>query len=80
MYRRLDRAKLDTYLTSHLIDPSLLRSDNFVAFMVARQERLLILIEQAIGKPIYSGEVKEEGEDAEMDQDTIEAELTISNI
>lgn len=76
----IDRATLDTYLTSHLIDPFLLRSDNFEAFMAARQKRLLTLIEQAIGKSIYRGDIKEEGEDAEMDQDAIEAELTISNV
>jgi hypothetical protein len=49
----IDPAKLDAYLTSHLIDPSLLRTDNFDAFMMARQKRLLTLIEQATGKPIY---------------------------
>lgn len=76
----IDRAKLDAYLTSHLIDPSLLRSDDFEAFMAARQKRLLTLIEQATGKPIYRGDVKEEGEDTEMDPDTVEAELTISNV
>lgn len=75
----IDRAKLDAYLASHLIDPSLLRADNFDAFMTARQKQLLTLIEQAIGKPIYRGDIKEEGEDAEMDEDTVEAELTISN-
>jgi hypothetical protein len=76
----IDRARLDAYLTSHLIDPMLLRSDNFDAFMMARQKRLLTLIEQATGKLIYRGDVKEEGEDAEVDEDTVEAELTISNV
>ncbi|MBA2682033.1 MAG: hypothetical protein H0U76_27005, partial [Ktedonobacteraceae bacterium] len=76
----IDRVRLDAYLTSHLIDPSLLCADNFDAFMMARQNRLLTLIEQAIGNPIYRGDVKEEGEDAEVDKDTVEAELTISNV
>ena len=76
----IDRAKLDAYLISHLIDPSLLHADNFDAFMMARQKRLLALIEDATGKTIYGGDVKEEGEDAEVDQDTVEAELTISNV
>ena len=76
----IDRERLDAYLTSHLIDPSLLRADDFDAFMMARQKQLLTLIEQATGKPIYRGDVKEEGEDAEVDRDTVEAELTISNI
>jgi hypothetical protein len=75
----IDRARLDAYLTSHLIDPSPLRTDSFDEFMMARQKRLLKLIEQAIGKSIYSGNIKEEGDDAEVDEDTVEAELTIPN-
>lgn len=74
----IDRARLDGYLTSHLIDPLLLRADNFDAFMVDRQKRLLTLIEQATGKAAYSGNVLEEGEDVEGDEDTVEAELTIA--
>src|SRR6266566_861338 len=57
---QIDRARLDAYLASHLIDPSLLRVDNFDAFMMARQKRLLALIEDATGKTIYRGDVKEE--------------------
>jgi hypothetical protein len=48
--------------------------------MMARQKRLLTLIEQATRKPIYRGDIKEEGEDAEIDEDTVEAELTISTV
>jgi hypothetical protein len=74
----IDRARLDRYVTSHLIDPSLLRADDFDAFMAERQKRLLRLIEQATGKAVYSGNVQEEGEDVEADEDTVEAELTIA--
>jgi hypothetical protein len=74
----IDRTRLDTYLTSHLIDSLLLRADSFDAFMVERQKRLLGLIEQATGKAAYSGSVPEEGEDVEADEDTVEAELTIA--
>ena len=74
----IDRSRLDGYLTSHLIDPSLLRADSFDAFMVDRQKRLLTLIQQATGKAAYSGNVQEEGEDVEGDEDTVEAELTIA--
>jgi hypothetical protein len=74
----IDRSKLDAYLASHLIDPSVLRADDFDAFMVERQKRLLTLIEQATGKAVYSGNVQEEGEDVEGDEDTVEAELTIA--
>ena len=70
--------RLDAYLTSHLIDPSLLRADSFEAFMADRQKQLLALIEQATGKVAYIGDVQEEGEDVEADEDTVEAELTIA--
>jgi hypothetical protein len=74
----IDRERLDVYLTSHLIDPSLLRADSFDAFMADRQKRLLVLIEQATGKAAYTGNVQEEGEDVEADEDIVEAELTIA--
>jgi hypothetical protein len=46
--------------------------------MVDRQKRLLALIEQATGKDAYIGSAPEEGEDVEADEDTVEAELTIT--
>ena len=70
--------KINVYLRSHLIDPSLLRGDSFEAFMVDRQKQLLALIEKATGKVAYTGSVQEEGEDVEADVDTVEAELTIT--
>jgi hypothetical protein len=74
----IDTGRLDGYLMSHLIDPSLLRADNFDAFMIDRQKKLLTLIERATGKAAYLGEVQEEGEDVEGDEDTVEATLTIA--
>lgn len=74
----IDRATLDAYLTSHLITPSILRADDFDAFMVDRQKRILALIEKATGKAVYSGNIPEEGEDVEVDEDTVEAKLTIA--
>ncbi len=70
--------RLDVYLKSHLIHPSLLRGDSFDAFMEDRQKQILALIEQATGKPAYLGNVQEEGEDVEADEDTVEAELTMA--
>ncbi len=61
--------RLDTYLRSHLIDPALLRTDAFDAFMQDRQTGLLELIERATGKAVYSGALVEEGEDADADVD-----------
>jgi hypothetical protein len=61
-----------------LIDPSFLRFDRFDDFMADRQKQLLALIEHATGKAPYFSDFPEEGEDVEADEDTIEAELTIS--
>lgn len=72
------REKLDSYLTSHLINPSLMHSDQFDNFFADRQKRLLALIEQATGKVSYSGNILEEGDDVEADEDTVEAEHTIA--
>lgn len=74
----IDGIRLNGYLTSHLINPSLLRADSFEAFMADRQKQLLALIECATGKPAYTGNIQEEGEDVGVDEDTVEAELTIS--
>jgi hypothetical protein len=74
----IDSTRLDGYLTSHLIDPSLLRSDSFEAFMADRQKRLLALIEAATGKAAYAGSTAEEGEDVEVDADAAEAEMTVA--
>lgn len=60
-------ASLDQYLKSHLIEPSLIRDDNFEAFMKDRQQKLLALIEVAMGKAAYTGVEEEEGEDVELD-------------
>lgn len=63
---------LNGYLRSHLIEPAMLRSDDFDAFMADRQRRLLGLIEQATGKAAYVGDIQEEGEDVENSEDEIE--------
>lgn len=74
----IQQERLDAYLRSHLIDPVILRSDDFNAFMADRQKRLLGLIEQATGKPAYAGEEAEEGIELEGDEDADEAEMVIS--
>jgi hypothetical protein len=45
--------------------------------MTDRQARLLKLVEQATGQAAHRGEVEEE-EDAETDNETAEAELTMA--
>jgi len=73
----IERDRLNGYLRSHLIDPEILRSDNFEVFMADRQKRLLGLIEQATGKAVYAGVEQEEGVDVGADEDTVEAEMVI---
>lgn len=69
-------ANLDAYLRSHLIEPSLLRADDFQGFMRNRQQQLLQLIERATGRPI--DEAADDGQEAESDGDTAEAALTMA--
>ncbi|AIA30415.1 GmrSD restriction endonuclease domain-containing protein [Leptospirillum ferriphilum] len=75
----IEREKLDAYLRSHLIDPAILRSDNFEAFMTDRQKRLLGLIEKATGKTAYKGEVPEKGIDVGIDEESRESEMIITS-
>lgn len=62
--------RLDGYLRSHLIDPTLLRSNGFEAFMVDRQRQLLNLIEHATGKSAYAGALSEDDSDIDDASDT----------
>jgi len=73
------REKLDSYLRSHLINPDLLRANDFENFIVDRQQHLLHLIEHATGKSAYTGEYSDEGENLEEEEDTIESRLTITS-
>jgi len=68
--------RLDACLASHLIDPALLRADNFEAFLADRQKKLLVLIEAAMGKKAIGGEVPD-GDEDESDPDAVEAGMTI---
>jgi len=73
----IDPERLNTYLKSHLIDPALVRSNNFYGFMADRQKKLLVLIEKATDKVAFTGELQEEGSSIEVDDDTIEAKMII---
>lgn len=74
----VESSTLNGFLTSHLIEPELIRSDSFDAFMENRQAKLLLLIEQSIGSAAYTGDHVEEGEDVESDEDDTEAEHTLA--
>lgn len=75
----IEQSRLDAYLRTHLINPTHLRNNFFEAFMEDRQNQLLRLIEQAIGKVAYTGDVSEEGVDVGGDADTVEAEMVIAS-
>jgi Uncharacterized conserved protein len=68
-------ADLDIYLKSHCINPVLLREDNFTAFIEDRQKQLIALIEEAMGKKAYQGDVQEDG--LQLDFETEEAEYIL---
>jgi len=53
---------IDNFLRTHLIDPELLRADDFEGFYRARQTALLGLIEEATGQTVYGGEATNEPE------------------
>ena len=59
---KVSQEAIDLHLKSHLIDPELLRANNFDRFIEARREALLILIERAMGKPAYRGNQTDEPE------------------
>ena len=62
----IEDARMDEILRSHVIEPDLLRNDDFNAFFNRREEALLSRIEKAMGKPIAREAV----------QDGIEPEVT----
>ncbi|MGR9143934.1 GmrSD restriction endonuclease domain-containing protein [Rhizobium leguminosarum] len=74
----VDPVRLNRFLASHLIEPSLLRSDDFAEFMEARQNALLKLIERVMGKQsaILTSSVDDYSN--ELDEDEEEAELTVA--
>ena len=69
----LDVAVFDNRLRSHLIDPELLRANDFTAFMSARQNALVDMIATAIGKPVIFTDEAEDGE--QIDEDPTEIDL-----
>lgn len=70
---------LEHYLATHLIDYTLLQTNDFEKFVNDRQERLLKLIENATGITIYRGDVQDEGDDVMEDEgDMEERALTLA--
>lgn len=67
-------AEVDRHLQSHLIDPALLRADDFDAFIANRREALLALIEKAIGKSVYRGTATDEPVEDVLESEAIALE------
>ena len=63
------RERMDGIFRSHLIDPDLLRADDFDGFYADRKEKLLQIIEAKTGKGILR---TEESEDEAMDETILE--------
>lgn len=53
---------LDAFLRSHLLDPALVRADNFEGAMTARSAALAGLVSDAMGKPVVDTEATNEPE------------------
>ncbi|MCC7316605.1 MAG: DUF262 domain-containing protein [Planctomycetes bacterium] len=74
----ISSAELDAILRTHLIEPELLRADDFEGFFNARMKALSNLVSEAMGKPVFEGESSDEPEtevdDEEADQDAAEEE------
>lgn len=60
---------MDQIVTSHLIDPAKLRTDDFSGFMAARAAALLDLIESATGKTMQRDSTMPLGQAVPMDDD-----------
>ena len=69
-------SKVDELVTSHLIDPQLLRENEFKLFMDDRRKKLLALIREATGKAAYLEKTLSD-DDGEVDAPTEEASLTM---
>jgi hypothetical protein len=67
--------RLDSILETHEISVSLLQANNFTAFFDDRRERLLKLIETAMGKPAAREDVAPSDPDDHYDEEEQEAEL-----
>ena len=67
----IDATTLDQNVTTHLVEPALLRSDDFRAFMAARERALLQKVEAAMGKPsaVSSAETPPTATDDEAEDD-----------
>lgn len=74
--------RLNGYLKTHLIDPAHLRTDDFESFMAVRQEALLGLIQQAMGKVAYKPDaldIEEMAAETEADPDSFASDDALTD-
>ena len=74
---KLSSAQLNEILLSHLIDPALLRADDFDGHFKQRSNALAGLVGAAMGKAVFTGSNTEEtaidpGMDVDEDEDEME--------
>lgn len=67
---QLSVADQDAILRTHLIDPALLRTDDFQAFYASRKNALLALIEKVMGKPSITRDQAPPPVDEDEDEET----------
>ncbi|GAB4287822.1 MAG: DUF262 domain-containing protein [Coriobacteriia bacterium] len=71
----IDAAHMDEHLRTHMVDPALMRSDDFYTFFDARKEALITKIEQVMGKPVIRSIAQAEPESVpEPDEPETESE------
>jgi hypothetical protein len=73
---QLSEADQDAILRTHLIEPSLLRSDDFDSFYATRKQSLLAIIEKVMGKPSITQERESPPLDDTDDEEAEEDEAT----
>ena len=66
--------EIDDLLRTHLVNPGIIRTDDFYAFFADRKELILQRIEQAIGKPIVRDTSINNDEGVFAEEDIVEEE------
>jgi len=66
---KINNSEMNEILSSHLIDPSALRSDSFEAFYSMRKSALLALVERTMGKSALDASIVADENDDEFDDE-----------
>lgn len=66
---KIDDEAMNAILQTHVIEPSLLRGDDFYSFYAARKQALLALIGRAMGKAVQANESSSAATEAANDED-----------